>query len=457
MVKVRTRFAPSPTGNLHTGGARTALYCWLFAKKNSGDFLLRVEDTDEQRSQEEFINSIITGLSWLGINPDESPVYQSSRKNIYKEYVDKLLSEGKAYKCYCTEEELAIMREEQLAMKKKPKYDRKCLNNKVDKGSMPYVIRFKIPDTGEVSFFDKVRGAIKFNNSELDDFVIVRSDGSPTYNFCVVIDDMLSSITHVIRGDDHINNTPKQIHIYKALNLNIPIFAHLPMIHGEDGKKLSKRHGALDVTEYSKMGILPQALVNFIVRLGWSHYDKEIFSIEELVSFFSLSNVSKSPAVFNQKKLLWINRHYMQSISQDDMYKIVVSYDASLSNIDETLLKSLLDVYSPRTYTILELIDHIKDLFSYNKPSEELAKKYLNDDSVANLHEITKLLKKLEAWDQSSIDGLISKYVKDNELPFSKIGVPIRVVLFGKENSPELGKILSLLGKDEILKRLSDY
>lgn len=309
-MTVRTRFAPSPTGFLHVGGVRTALFSWLYAKRHHGEFILRIEDTDQERSTKESVRAILDGMAWLGMDYDEGPFYQTERYERYKQVAQQFLDEGKAYRCECSKERLEALRTEQLAAKEKPRYDGHCRDKNLPISDKPFVIRFKNPEQGTVTFHDEVYGEIHVANSELDDLILVRSDGHPTYNFAVVIDDIDMKITHVIRGDDHINNTPRQINLFQALKAPIPVFAHLPMILGEDGKRLSKRHGAVSVLQFKELGVLPHALLNYLVRLGWSHGDQEIFSIKEMIECFDLKNVSRGVSSFNYEKLYWLNQHY---------------------------------------------------------------------------------------------------------------------------------------------------
>lgn len=334
--KVRVRFAPSPTGHLHIGGARTALFNYLFAMHNGGKFILRIEDTDTTRSTEEYIDAIIEGMKWLGLEWDEGPYRQTSRFAIYKSYVDRLLEEGKAYRCYCTAEELEQRREAALASGKPPKYDGRCRNISGVVQDKPFAVRFKMPHEGVTVVDDLIKGVVEFENTQLEDMIIMRSDGTPTYNFVVVVDDIDMKITHIIRGDDHLNNTPKQIHIYRAFGWELPIFAHLPMILGADKTRLSKRHGATSVMAYKEMGYLPGALVNYLVRLGWAHGDQEVFSKDELISYFSLENIGKSAAIFNPEKLLWLNSQYIMQEQPEVLYEMAKPFliQAGIVNAD---------------------------------------------------------------------------------------------------------------------------
>lgn len=325
-MTVRTRFAPSPTGFLHVGGVRTALFSWLYAKRHQGKFILRIEDTDRERSTDESVQAILDGMAWLGLDCDEGPFYQTKRYERYNQVAEQFLAEGKAYRCECSKERLESLREAQLAAKEKPRYDGHCRNKNLAASNTPFVIRFKNPDHGVVSFQDEVYGEIHINNNELDDLILVRSDGHPTYNFAVVIDDLDMNITHVIRGDDHINNTPRQINLFKALNAPIPTFAHLPMILGDDGKRLSKRHGAVSVLQFKELGVLPHALLNYLVRLGWSYGDQEIFSVEEMIAHFDLKNVSRGVSSFNYDKLYWLNQHYQKSDAPESVAEALMAF-----------------------------------------------------------------------------------------------------------------------------------
>ena len=345
---VRTRFAPSPTGFLHVGGVRTALFSWLYARAHQGEFILRIEDTDKERSTEPSVQAILEGMHWLGLDSDEGPFYQTDRYPRYKSIAQQMLDEGSAYRCYCTKERLEGLREGQLANKEKPRYDGHCRSKNLKAGDTPFVVRFKNPTTGAVSFSDQVYGDIHVNNNELDDLILVRSDGNPTYNFAVVIDDWDMQITHVIRGDDHINNTPRQINLFNALNAPIPIFAHLPMILGEDGKRLSKRHGAVSVLQFKELGFLPHALLNYLVRLGWSNGDQEIFSIDEMIANFDLSNVSRGVSSFNYDKLYWLNQHYQKSDPPASVAK-ALAWHFIEQGIDATQGPSLTDLVIRRS------------------------------------------------------------------------------------------------------------
>ena len=362
---VRTRFAPSPTGFLHVGGVRTALFSWLYAKHNQGEFILRIEDTDRERSTSESIQAILDGMAWLGLDYDEGPVYQTNRYACYQDAVLQLLTEKKAYRCVCSKERLESVRTKQLAAKEKPRYDGHCRELDLRAGDEPFVIRFKNPLEGVVSFHDQVYGDIHIDNRELDDLVLIRSDGHPTYNFAVVIDDWDMGITHVIRGDDHINNTPKQINLFNAFNAPIPVFAHLPMILGKDGKRLSKRHGAVNVMQFKEEGYLPHALLNYLVRLGWSAGDQEIFSLEEMIAKFDLRQVSRGSAGFNYDKLQWLNQHYLKHDPVNEVERALRAHYArhNINSADGPPLALVIPVFAERCKTLVELYEMTRFLY----------------------------------------------------------------------------------------------
>lgn len=459
--RVRVRFAPSPTGHLHIGGARTALFNWLFARQKNGIFILRIEDTDRTRSTEEYIESIIEGLRWLKLDWDEGPYRQTDRFDLYRNYAEKLVMEGKAYYCYCTPEELEQRRQEAIAQGRTPKYDGRCKNIKEPvKGRNP-VIRFDMPKEGEVFVKDMIKGDVVFDNSMLDDLIIMRSDGTPTYNFTVVVDDVDMKITHVIRGDDHLNNTPKQIHIYKAFGYEIPKFAHLPMILGSDRARLSKRHGATSVLAYKDMGYLPDALVNYLVRLGWSYGDQEIFTREELIKYFSFDNVGKSSAIFNPEKLLWLNSHYMIKSDNEELANLVIPFLKKegiinkKESIDIRWLSKLIGILKERNKTLLDLSKSIKVYVSDELEYDEKAKnKFLNKDNLDNLIEIYELLKGLKNFTVSEIEKIFHGFADKKNLKLGKIAQPVRVAVVGKAESPGIYEVLEILGKERTLQRL---
>lgn len=459
--KIRVRFAPSPTGHLHIGGARTALFNWLFARHNNGTFILRIEDTDRSRSTEEYIDSIIEGLKWLKLDWDEGPYRQTDRFEIYKRYALRLVEEGKAYYCYCTPEELEQRRKEALAQGKTPKYDGRCKNIKEPvKGRSP-VIRFAMPQEGEITVNDLIKGNVVFDNAMLDDLIIIRSDGTPTYNFTVVVDDVDMNITHVIRGDDHLNNTPKQIHIYNALGYKLPFFAHLPMILGSDRTRLSKRHGATSVLSYREMGYLSEALVNYLVRLGWSYGDQEIFTREELIKYFSFDNVGKSSAVFNPEKLLWLNSQYMMNSKNEELAKLVIPFLQKEGIIDEQKplnwewLSKLIGILKERNKTLVSLAQSMKvyimDEFEYD---EKAKNKFLNKNNLDNLIEVYESLKALDKFVSPEIEKIFHDLSTRKNIKLSMIAQPVRVSVTGKAESPGIYDVLEILGKEKSLRRI---
>ncbi len=458
--KIRTRFAPSPTGDLHIGGVRTALFSWLFARHHQGDFLLRIEDTDLERSNVEFTQRIFEGMAWLGLNADETPCYQSKRMVHYHSVIEQLLQSGHAYRCYCSKERLETLRENQMANKEKPRYDGHCRDKMLEQPEQPYVIRFKNPIEGAVCFHDQVYGDITVQNSELDDLIIARSDGSPTYNLCVVADDQAMGITHVIRGEDHVNNTPRQINILQAMGADIPVYAHLPMILGEDGKKLSKRHGAVSVMEFKKEGVLPQALLNYIVRLGWAHGDQEIFSLEDMIRHFDIQAVNRSPAAFNYEKLYWLNQHYQKTLPPNEVIPELSDLFKE-RNLDVTKgpdLSMLLSVQAERCKTLAEIAD--KSIYFYvdTLPRDMLDQaaqaKFLKPALHPVLQKITERFSTLTSWESSEIHAIINDVAKEFELSLGKVGPAIRVALTGGTVSPSLDTTIALLGKNRTLTRM---
>lgn len=452
-----TRFAPSPTGFLHVGGARTALYSYLFAKKNKGKFLLRIEDTDLERSTPEAVQAIFDGMDWLGLASDEKPIFQTSRFDRYKHYIDVLLKEGKAYKCYCDKERLERMREQQTQNKEKPRYDGHC-RHVAQTSDKPFVVRFKNPETGDVVFNDLILGEIKFSNQELDDLIIARTDGSPTYNFTVVVDDMEMNITHVIRGNDHVNNTPRQINMFQALNYPAPHYAHVPMILGEDGKKLSKRHGAESVTDYEQEGYLPEALLNYLVRLGWSHGDQEIFSLSEMIEAFDLTKVSKSPAMFNTEKLQWLNHHYMKTLPVE---KIVTALKKQFEYLGINISKgpTLTDVFEvmkDRAKTLKEMAGASRFWFEpVEKYDEAAVAKFINADTNAVFSKVYEQLNALSDWNKETIHGVIQNVVETLSLRFPQVAQPLRIALTGNTVSPGVDVTLALFSQEEAVRRIS--
>ncbi len=455
---VRTRFAPSPTGYLHIGGARTALFSWLYARHCGGQFILRIEDTDLERSTKESIDAILQAMEWLNLDYDEGPFYQTQHFPRYLAVADQLVLEGKAYRCYCTKERLETLRNTQQENKEKPRYDGHCRELTTEKEG-PFVIRFKNPKEGVVSFQDLIRGEIVVANQELDDLIIVRSDGAPTYNFTVVIDDWDMKITQVIRGDDHINNTPRQINIFKALNAQAPRYAHVPMILGDDGKRLSKRHGAVSVMEFAKAGILPEAMLNCLVRLGWSHGDQEIFNRTEMIEFFDLDHVSHSAAAFTAEKLLWYNQQWMKSI---DPKLLIPPFKEQLQALGITVDRDILDTVIlnqvERVKTLKEMAERsryfFEDTISYD---EEAVRKNITPEIQPVLQAVYAAFAALVDWQREALHAIILEIAEKNGLKLGKIAQPIRVVVTGGTMSPSLDVTLELIGKEWVLARLRKW
>lgn len=450
---IRTRFAPSPTGYLHIGGVRTALFSWLFARHHHGKFILRIEDTDRERSTPEKTNAILEGLAWLGLDYDEGPYFQSERNDHYQTVLKKLIETGHAYPCYCTADRLQALRENQLAHKQKPRYDRNCRDqifNRAKEGN--FVIRFKNPIDGIVTVEDKILGKVTFNNEELDDFILARSDGSPTYNFTVVADDYDMGITHVIRGNDHLNNTPRQINVLKALGAPIPTYMHLPMIHSETGKKLSKREGAANVIDYREAGFLPEALINYLVRLGWSHGDQEIFSREELVKYFDGQHLSKSPAVLNQQKLLWLNQHYLKQMDPHRISELMIPFTAAWPqhHQDAPALSEVVAIQRERVKTLKEMTE--KSAFFYIEPNNPLPP--LSTELSAVIELLYTRLEKMQSWDKISIYHTLRQIIELYHLKPSQLFQTLRPILTGSEVSPPIDCTIQLLGKSQVLHRL---
>ncbi len=454
---VVTRFAPSPTGYLHIGGLRTALFSYLWARKNNGKFLLRIEDTDKQRNSEEAAQKILEAFEWLGLNSDEEIVYQSQRDDIYKKYIDQLLKEGKAYYCYMTKEELDQLREEQQARKERPRYDGRYrdFTGTPPEGVEP-VVRIKAPTSGTIVVDDGIKGRIEFKAEDmLDDFIIARSDGSPTYNFVVAIDDALMGVTDVIRGDDHLSNTPKQMVVYEALGFEIPKFYHVPMIHNAQGKKLSKRDGATDVMEYKRMGYLPEALLNFLVRLGWSHGDQEIFSLAEMQELFDPKDINKAASIYNTEKLDWLNAHYIKNTPNERLEKLLEEdFDLVLSSHDKKEI--LLDALKERAKTLAELATMAKEILKApNEYDPKAVKKAFKADAKEILEDFkTTLQTKEDLHLPVDYHDVMEEIVKKREIGFGKIGQPLRVALLGKLGGPGLDVVMSVLGKEETIKRI---
>ncbi len=457
MTKVRTRFAPSPTGDLHIGGARTVLFNWLLARHSQGVFILRIEDTDVARSTQESIQVILDAMTWLGMDWDEGPFYQTQRISLYREAAEKLLKEGKAYRCYCTPEELGTKREAALKAGMKPKYDRTCLGRKSFPSERPSAIRFLSPEEGKTVVDDLIQGRVEFDNTELDDLIILRSDGLPTYNFSVVVDDATMGITHVIRGNDHLNNTPRQIQIYQALGYPIPKFGHVPMILGPDKKKLSKRHGAQSVMEYKKMGYLPQAVVNYLVRLGWSYGDQEEFTREELIEKFSLEAVGRSAAAINPGKLDWLNSQYIKKIELEELVQRVRPFieTKGYSNIAPDLLRKAILSLRERVKTLVEMADLSEFYFCEEIVyDEKAAGKFLNQEITPMLEQVVTSLSKESTLEKENVHRLIQQLAETRREPLVKIAQPIRVALTGRTVSPPIDEVIEVLGKGEVIRRL---
>ncbi|MGO9613657.1 MAG: glutamate--tRNA ligase [Dissulfurispiraceae bacterium] len=459
---IRVRFAPSPTGYLHIGGARTALFNWLFAKKNNGVFVLRIEDTDKSRSTDEYVEAIIEGLRWLRLDWDEGPHRQTNRFDIYRSYVERLLREERAYRCYCTPEELEQRRQEALLHGRTPKYDGRCRDRKEPVANKPAAVRFRMPQEGRTVINDLIKGMIAFENNLLEDMIIMRSDGTPTYNFVVVVDDIDMAISHVIRGDDHINNTPKQLHIYKAFGWDVPEFAHLPMILGADKARLSKRHGATSVLAYQEMGYLPDALVNYLVRLGWAHGDQEIFTRDELIRHFSLENIGKSAAVFNPEKLLWLNGQYIMKSDAEDLAQIVVPFLVKaglISNgkdLDMGWLAKAVNSLKERCQTLIELTNslayYIPDFVDIDPKARE---KFLNPDGLKYISMLNERLPGLVNFNAAEIERMIMSMVEECGVKLGSIAQPVRVAITGSAASPGLFELMEIVGKEKVMKRLA--
>ncbi|ADV47230.1 glutamate--tRNA ligase [Nitratifractor salsuginis] len=452
---VVTRFAPSPTGYLHIGGLRTALFSWLWARRNGGKFLLRIEDTDLSRNKEEALSAILEAFDWVGLDYDGDVVYQSQRFDLYKKYIDQLLEEGKAYKCYMSKEELDALRAGQMARGERPRYDGRYrdFTGTPPEGVAP-VIRIKAPTEGEIVFTDGVKGEIRIAASEVDDFIIARSDGTPTYNFVVAIDDALMGLTDVIRGDDHLYNTPKQLVVYEALGLTPPRFYHVPMIHNEQGRKLSKRDGAMDVMEYKRQGFLPEALLNFLVRLGWSHGDQEIFSREEMLEWFDPHEINKSASSYNLDKLLWLNAHYIKNTPNQKLAKLLEDFGVSIGDHDR--MEFLLDATKERSKTLVELAQNIQMILE--APAEydpKAVKKAFKGEAFEILRAFAAKLREAEGLHlPSDYHRLMEEFVKEREIGFGKIGQPLRVALLGKMSGPGMDEVMAILGKEETIARI---
>jgi len=463
MKPVRTRFAPSPTGYLHIGGARTALFSWAYARRHGGTFVLRIEDTDVARSTPEAVQAIIDGMNWLGLTHDEGPFYQMQRMDRYKEVIQQMLAAGHAYHCYTSKEELDALRAEQEAQKIKPRYDGRW---RPEAGKtlpppptdVPPVVRFKNPKDGVVAWDDQVKGRIEFANTELDDLIIARADGTPTYNFCVVVDDWDMGITHVIREDDHVNNTPRQINILKALGAEVPTYAHLSMILGDDGAKLSKRHGAVSVMQYDEDGFLTEAVINYLARLGWSHGDDEVFSRQQFVEWFDLDHITASAAQFNTEKLLWLNQHYMKALPPAELAAMVKPRLAARGvNTDAgPCLEQAVALYVDRCNTLNVLADAVEVFYAHVSPNPELLAQHLSDEAKPALADFAAGIASV-AWEAPAINALIKETVTKNGLKMPKLAMPLRVILTGQAQTPSVDAVITLIGREKVAGALAKY
>jgi glutamyl-tRNA synthetase len=457
-MTVRTRFAPSPTGYLHIGGARTALFSWLYARHHGGQFILRIEDTDRERSTDASVQVILDGMKWLGLDYDEGPFYQMQRMDRYREVIKQLLDSDQAYYCYCSKEELDALREGQMARKEKPRYDGRYrdFTGTPPEGVSP-VIRFRNPQSGVVEIDDMVKGKVVIDNRELDDLIIARADGTPTYNLTVVVDDMDMGITHVIRGDDHLNNTPRQINILRALGAELPRYAHIPMILGEDGKRLSKRHGAVNVMQYKEDGFLPEALLNYLVRLGWSHGDKELFSREEMIELFSLEGVNRAASTFNPSKLLWLNEQYIKTLDAPHLAAHLVEKlaEQGIETAEEPAPERVVDALRDRAKTLNDMARSA--VWFYRDPEnydEKAARKQFTSAAAEVLESFRQELGDMEAWNATALHQFVADFAANHDLKMGQVGMPLRVALTGGTNSPDIGLTLELIGKSNCLRRL---
>ncbi len=455
-MTIRTRFAPSPTGYLHVGGARTALFSWLYARKHGGAFVLRIEDTDLERSTAESINAILEGMTWLGLEYDEGPFYQTRRFHRYDEVIRGLLEQGLAYRCDCSKERIDALREEQMRRKEKPRYDGRCRDRRVDPG-VPHVIRFLTPREGVVELDDLVRGRVVFPNAELDDLIIRRTDGSPTYNLTVVVDDLDMEITHVIRGDDHLNNTPRQIHIIRALDKGPPRYAHVPMILGDDGSRLSKRHGAVSVMQYRDAGLLPEALLNYLVRLGWSHGDREVFSLDEMIEMFDIDAVNKAASTFNTEKLLWLNQHYIKASDPGRIAHLLSPHMGRL-DIDPSSGPDLVEVVKAqheRAKTLVEMAEISAFVYrDFSEYDEKSAKKNLRPVALEGLERARGALAALDNWTHEALHRLVEDVAEGLGVKMGKVAQPLRVAVVGRAASPGIDVTLRLIGREACLRRI---
>jgi len=463
MKPVRTRFAPSPTGYLHIGGARTALFSWAYARRHGGQFILRIEDTDVARSTPEAVQAIIDGMNWLELTHDEGPFYQMQRMERYKAVIQQMLAAGNAYYCYTTREELDALRAEQEARKEKPRYDGRWRPEAgktlpTPPADVPPVVRFKNPKDGVVAWDDQVKGRIEIANAELDDLIIARADGTPTYNFCVCVDDWDMGITHVIRGDDHVNNTPRQINILEALGAEVPIYAHLSMILGDDGAKLSKRHGAVSVMQYDEDGFLPEAVINYLARLGWSHGDDEVFSRQQFIEWFDLDHITASAAQFNTEKLLWLNQHYMKQLPPAELAALIKArLDAR--GVDTTTgpdLAKAAALYVDRCNTLNVLADAVEVFYTAAEPAPELLSQHLSPEALPALADFVTGLADV-AWDAPAISALIKESIGKHGLKMPKLAMPLRVILTGQAQAPSVDALVEMIGRERVVMALKKH
>ena len=457
-MKIRTRFAPSPTGLLHVGGARTALFCWLFARRHGGAFVLRIEDTDRERSTQASVAAILDGLRWLGLDADEGPWFQTGRTSVYQEHVERLLRQGRAYRCWCTREELDAMRDAQRARGEKPRYDGRCRHRTgPPPAGVEPVIRFANPLEGSVVFHDLVRGAVSFDNRELDDLVIARANGMPTYNFGVVVDDLDMNITHVIRGDDHVMNTPRQLNIIAALDAAPPRYAHVPMILGADGQRLSKRHGAVGVMQFRDDGYLPEALLNQLVRLGWSHGDQEIFSREEMIAHFDIAGVHRAPAAFDYDKLGWLNQHYIRQADEDRLGALLVEQlrRAGVAVSGDVAPSALAGIQRDRARTLVEMAEKSRFAFEdYGEFDPGAARKHLRPVALASLEAVRSKLGAVSIWEPALLHAAVTECAEALSLNLGKVAQPLRVALTGSAASPAIELTLQMVGREATLSRI---
>jgi len=458
-MTVRTRFAPSPTGVLHLGSVRTALFCWLYARRHGGQFILRIEDTARERSSKENVDAILEGMEWLGLDADEGPFYQTERFDRYKEVIDQWLAEGKAYHCYCSREELDELRAKQMEAGEHVRYDGRCRNRTEPREGVNPVVRFKNPLDGEVVVDDAVRGTVTFANTQLDDLIIARSDGTPTYNFTVIIDDHDMNITHVVRGDDHLNNTPRQMNMLAALGATPPRYAHLPMILGPDGAKLSKRHGAVDIREYEQEGYLPAAMLNYLVRLGWSHGDKELFSIKEMIELFDIEDVNQSASSFNPEKLVWINQQHIISADTTDLADRLLPYlkQVGLDPDNGPAAADVASIFRERADTLLHMAASARYCYEdFEELEPKSAKKHLRPVILEPMMAVADAFAALPEWTPEGIEKCIEDTAVGFGINMGKLGQPIRVAVTGGPVSPPIDVTVWLVGRERVLKRLDD-